>query len=187
MQAPFLIGERIYLRPLEREDAPLLRQWINDPEVIRTLDVHRPRNLPAEELFIEQWAKSETAVSLGIALPADDRLIGTVWLHSIDARHRRAVFGIYVGDKQEWRKGYGTEAMRLMTRHAFETLNLNRVMLQVHEFNPGAIRLYEKLGFRREGTLRRAHFSSGRYWDSHVMAILREEWDAFAVGERECG
>jgi hypothetical protein len=71
-----------------------------------------------------------------------------------------------IGDKREWNKGYGTEVTRLLTRYAFETLNLNRVWLRVYEFNRYAIRAYEKAGYRREGVLRQDHFSDGPYWDT---------------------
>jgi RimJ/RimL family protein N-acetyltransferase len=177
MKAPFLIGTKVYLRPLEKEDALLLRTWINDPEVTRTLQMHRPMNLAAEEAFIERTAKSEHEVALGIALRADDRLIGTTGLHLIDFKNRSAGFGIEIGEKQEWGKGYATEATFLMTRHAFETLNMNRVWLHVHEHNPAGVRAYERVGYRREGVLRQHHFREGRYWDTYVMAILREEWE----------
>ncbi len=89
---------------------------------------------------------------------------------------RRASFGILIGDKAAWGKGYGSEATRLMLRHAFETLNLNRVWLHVYEYNQRGIRAYEKVGFRREGVLRQDTFRDGRYWDTIAMAVLREEW-----------
>jgi RimJ/RimL family protein N-acetyltransferase len=85
------------------------------------------------------------------------------------------MFGIGIGVTSMWGKGYGTEATRLLVRHAFQTLNLNRVGLEVYEFNQGAIRCYEKAGFRIEGRLRQSYFADGRYWDTVVMGILREE------------
>ena len=104
-----------------------------------------------------------------------DNLIGMTGLHHIDARNRHASFGITIGDKQLWGKGHGTKATGLMIRHAFRTLNLNRLWLHVYEYNPRAIRVYEKLGFRIEGRLRQDMFRDGRYWDTLVMGVLREE------------
>ena len=66
----------------------------------------------------------------------------------------------------------------LLVRHAFETLNLNRVWLHVYEDNPRAVRVYEKVGFKKEGVLRQESFRHGRYWDTITMAVLREEWPA---------
>ncbi len=176
MKNPFLIGTKVYLRPLEREDAPHLVPWFNDPEVTRTLLIYRPVSLRAEEEFLEKIYQSEHDLVLGIVVKATDKLIGAAGLKQIDFKNRHAGLGISIGDKVEWGKGYGTEATQLLVRHAFETLNLNRVWLYVYEHNERGIRTYEKVGFKREGLLRQETYCEGRYWDTIVMAILREEW-----------
>jgi RimJ/RimL family protein N-acetyltransferase len=66
----------------------------------------------------------------------------------------------------------------MLVRHGFETLNLNRIWLHVYANNPAGVRAYEKAGFRREGVLRQSCYQGGRYWDTIVMAVLREEWNA---------
>jgi RimJ/RimL family protein N-acetyltransferase len=175
---PFLIGTKVYLRPLDREDAPVLVTWFNDPEVTRTLRRYLPLALREEQDFIEKLGQNEHNLAVGIALRDSDRLIGGTGFHEMDFRNRHASFGILIGEKAEWGKGYGTEATALMVGYAFETLNLNRVWLHVYEHNPKAMRAYEKVGFRREGVLRQDCYREGRYWDTIVMAILREEWDA---------
>jgi RimJ/RimL family protein N-acetyltransferase len=176
VKSPFLIGSTIYLRPLEREDAGLLVPWINDPEVTRTLRIYRPMNLQAEEEFVARSAQSEHELVLGIAIQATDKLIGATGLHQIDFKNRHAGFGISIGEKAEWGKGYGTEAARVIVGHAFDTLNLNRVWLHVFEYNLRGIRAYERVGFRREGLLRQDRFHEGRYWDTIVMAMIRQEY-----------
>jgi RimJ/RimL family protein N-acetyltransferase len=175
---PFLVGTKVYLRPLEREDAPVLVPWFNDPEVTRTLRRYLPLALREEQDFIEKLGQNEHNLAVGIALRDSDRLIGGTGFHDMDFRNRHASFGILIGEKMEWGKGYGTEATALMVGYAFETLNLNRVWLHVYEHNPKAMRAYEKVGFRREGVLRQDCYREGRYWDTIVMAILREEWAA---------
>lgn len=180
--APFLTGSAVDLRALEREDAPQLQRWINDAEVNRTLQIHRPMSLAAEEGFIERSGNSEHDVVFGIVERATSRLIGTTGLHRIDFKNRHGGFGIAIGDKQTWGKGYGTEATFLVTRYGFETLNLNRIWLHVYDFNPAGMRCYEKVGYAREGVLRQDHFSEGRYADTIVMAILRREWDGLRQG-----
>lgn len=176
MKNPFLIGTKVYLRPLEREDAPTVAPWFNDPEVRRTLLRQRPISLRAEEEFIARANQTDDDLVLGIVVRETDRLIGGAGLHRIDWRNRHACFGIGIGVRDEWDRGYGTEATRLLVGHALETLNLNRVWLEVYEDNPRALRAYEKVGFRREGLLRQDSYRAGRYWDTILMAILREEW-----------
>jgi RimJ/RimL family protein N-acetyltransferase len=178
MQNPFLIGTKIYLRPLEREDAKQCVSWFNHPEITRTLLTYRPINLRAEEEFLDKALQSEHDLVLGIVVQGTDRLIGGTGLHQMDFKNRQAGFGITIGEKVEWGKGYGTEATDLMVQHAFETLNLNRVWLRVYEYNPRGIRVYEKVGFQKEGVLRQESYREGCYWDTIVMAILRQDWDA---------
>jgi RimJ/RimL family protein N-acetyltransferase len=107
-------------------------------------------------------------------------LIGAkVYLRPLEKEeNRHTSFGIVVGDKTEWGKGYGSEATQLMVGHAFETLNLNRVWLRVFEYNARGIRAYEKVGFKKEGVLRQDRFQDGRYWDTFAMAILRDEYSS---------
>ena len=179
MRSPFLTGTKVYLRPLEREDAPRLVPWINDAEVTRTLEVfYRPMNIQTELEFIDNIYRSEHDVVLGIAVKATDALIGATGLHRLDFKNRHTSFGIFIGEKTEWGKGYGTEVTTLMTGYAFEILNLNRVWLHVYEYNERGIWAYEKVGFKREGVLRQDRYHEGRYWDTFIMAILREEWEA---------
>jgi RimJ/RimL family protein N-acetyltransferase len=184
MKNPFLIGAKIYLRPVEREESEVLEPWFNDPEVLRTVLGHRPLNRQQEEAYIEKINASEQDIMLGIAVQETDRLIGVTGLHQILLKNRSAGFGITIGAKDEWGKGYGTEATALMVRYAFETLNLNRVWLHVLEYNQRGLRTYEKLGFKREGVLRQEHYRDGRYWDTITMAILRQEWDQQGAGAK---
>ena len=177
MHLPFLIGSTTYLRPVDKDDAPELATWINDPEVTRFLLMYRPLAVGQEEEFLKRMHASETDLILGIVTRAEDQFIGVLGLHQMDQRSRHAQLGITIGDKNYWGKGHGTEAVRLVVDHAFQTLNFNRVWLRVVEFNARAIRSYEKVGFRVEGRLRQQMFRDGRYWDEIVMAILREDWE----------
>ena len=172
---PFLVGDKIYLRPLERDDARVITPWINDPEVTCNLLIYRPMSLHQEEEYLEKLGKSED-VPLGIVLRDGDRLIGSAALHNIDYKNGQCSFGIVIGVKEEWGKGHGTEATRLFVDFAFRTLNLHRVWLHVYEYNARAIRAYEKVGFQREGTLRQSRYHDGRYWNTLTMGILRSEW-----------
>jgi RimJ/RimL family protein N-acetyltransferase len=176
VQNPYLIGRTIYLRPLEPEDAPPIVTWFNDPEVTRTLRRYQPMTLAQEKAWLEQIGRSETDVALAIVVRETDQFIGVTGLHNLSVRHRHVMFGISIGVKAMWGKGYGTEAAELLVRHAFQTLNLNRVQLEVYELNKPAIRCYEKAGFQIEGRLRQTYFAEGRYWDTLVMGILRSEW-----------
>lgn len=177
MTNPFLISDKIYLRPLERGDAAVIAPWFNDQEVTRTMLSYRPMSIGAEEAWIADHAKGEDMI-LGIALRETDALVGCTGLNHIDQRNRHACFGIVIGRKDLWNQGMGTEATRLVVDYAFSTLNLHRVWLHAYEFNERGVRAYEKVGFKREGVLREDCFRDGRYWNTIAMAIIRADWEA---------
>ena len=172
-----MTGGQVYLRPLTGEDAATFVPWVNDPEVTRTLAVGAAvMDRQAERAWIEKMNASGSDVLFGIIVQETDRLIGSTGLNQIDFRYRSASLGMMIGERGLWGKGYGTEATRLVVRHAFKELHLNRVQLHVYEYNLRGLRVYEKVGFRREGVLRQEHVYDGRFWDTVVMALLREEW-----------
>lgn len=173
-----LLGERVRLRAIEREDIPTFVRWFNDPEVRRYLLMYEPMSRVKEERWFESHVEARDEFLLAIEAQVGDTWIhiGNVGLHRIDWKNRTAVFGIALGEKAYWGQGYGTDATRTMLRFAFDELNLHRVELEVYDFNPRAMRCYEKAGFQREGTRRQALFRDGRYWDVHTMAVLQTEF-----------
>lgn len=106
----------------------------------------------------------------------DDTAIGEVVINQVDEDNRSANIRIALFDPIYYGKGYGTEAMRLAVDYAFRQVKLHRLELGVFDFNPRAIRVYEKLGFRLEGTQRDALLWEGEYHDQHIMSILEDEW-----------
>ena len=106
----------------------------------------------------------------------DGRPIGTVGLHDIHERSGHAEFGIAIGEKEEWGKGYGSDALNAICDFGFGELRLERIELHVYAENERGRRAYEKAGFVHEGTLRHAHFARGQHQDVHVMSQLRDEW-----------
>jgi RimJ/RimL family protein N-acetyltransferase len=107
---------------------------------------------------------------------ADDKLIGELELDVVNWSGRDAFVGLGIGESECWNKGYGTDIMNVLLRFAFMEINLRRVTLGVFEYNPRAIRSYEKAGFRHEGQLRGTLNRECRRWNEFVMGILREEW-----------
>ena len=175
-------AERVRLRAIERDDIPRFVEWLNDPEVISGLLINLPLATWDETRWFENLANrpsEERPLALEARQPGGPWIhIGNAGLHQLDWIARSAEFGIFIGDKSFWNNGYGSAATRLMLKHGFETLNLNRISLQVYESNPRAIHVYEKVGFVHEGRLRQATFRNGRFIDILWMSILRSEWEA---------
>lgn len=176
-----IYGGRIRLRAVERSDVEKFHEWINDPEVTENLALYLPMSMRDEEGWFDGIASrppQERPLAIECREGEGWKLIGNSGFFDIDHTAHSGEIGIMIGDKAFWNKGYGTEAMTLLLRHGFETLNLNRIFLQVYARNPRAIKSYEKAGFSHEGRQREAVFKRGRYDDVMMMSILRSEWDA---------
>jgi RimJ/RimL family protein N-acetyltransferase len=176
-----IYGERVRLRAPERGDLQQFVDWLNDPEVRDGLLLHLPMSLAEEEQWFEGMIKrpaAEHPMVIEIQQDEEWRMIGNCGVHEIDWRCRSGMVGIFIGEKHLWNQGYGTEVMTLLLKHGFETLNLNRIWLDVYADNPRAIRSYEKVGFVLEGKKRQAMYKQGQYVDLHLMSVLREEWIA---------
>jgi len=175
-----IYGERIRLVAIEKEDLPLFVAWLNDPEVRRGVAMYLPMSLAQEEKWFETMIeRPQDTQPLNIEVREGKKWvkIGNMGLFQFDHRVRSAEFGILIGEKSYWDKGYGTEATKLILKHGFETLNLNRIMLRVYDDNLRAIRCYEKAGFVVEGRMRDANYSEGVYRDIIIMSVIRSEWD----------
>ena len=187
MSANLFIGQRVRLTAADPEkDPPLIAAWSHDPEFVQLLSsgIARPWT-PAvikkeiEESLGEDEPKPGMFPFLIRTLEAEGqpaRLIGLVDLDIPHWPHRNAWLGIGLGQRADWGQGYGTDAMRLILRYAFDELNLHRVTLTVFEYNERAIHTYRKLGFQDEGRQRQRLRRYGRWWDMLLMGLLREEW-----------
>lgn len=177
---PIIRGELVYLRAPERSDIPTFVRWFNDADVLEHLAMHAPMSEAAEGAWFDRMLERQgsTVYHFVICLLADGRPIGTTGLEGIDYTNGHAEFGIAIGEKDEWGKGYGTDTLRAICSFAFGQMRLERVSLMVYDGNVRGRRAYEKAGFTHEGTYRRAHFTRGDHEDVHVMSLLRDEWEA---------
>ena len=176
---PRMYGKAIVLRELRGEDLPDVRAWMTDGPTTSLLGDRftRPQTWEmTEEYLRERLDGAVGGVHFAIAEPEKLRYLGEISLTGIDAVARKARLTVVLKPECQG-QGYGTEAVRLMVRYAFDYLNLERVSLSVQANNPRAVRAYEKAGFRREGRLRREFYRAGEYVDVLVMGILREEFD----------
>ena len=180
LEAPILRGERVYLRAPERSDVPAFVRWFNDSLTTSFIMMRSPMSTASEEQWFEQMLKSEgkDAYHFVISLIEDGRAIGNLGLFEIDLVNGHAGIGITIGEKELWGQGYGTDAMNVLVDFGFGMLRLERLWLDVYDFNLRARRSYEKAGFVVEGTRRHEVVKRGRYHDAILMSILRDEWQA---------
>ena len=171
-------GKLVRLRGYEKSDADAMLRWASDEEVVRW---HGPPDWPATRAQQEPLHRARDGggfADKAFAIETlDGDLVGDCGLRKIDWKSRKAEFFITIGEKQFWDKGFGADTLKLISRLAFDKMNLNRVWLTVLLDNPRAVRCYEKCGFAREGLLRQESFVDGKYRDVLMMAILREDYE----------
>jgi len=174
-----IYGKRVRFRSIERDDIPKFVKWLNDPDVRDGISRILPISIAEEnDWFTGVLSRSEVERPFVIEIQEGTawETIGNCGFFNVDWRIRSAELGIMIGEKRYWNRGYGTNAMNLLLKIGFETLNLNRIMLRVHDNNPRAIHVYEKVGFVMEGTLRQAEYRNGKYLNMYVMSVLYSEW-----------
>jgi diamine N-acetyltransferase len=180
---PIIRGELVYLRAPERSDIPTFVRWFNDADVLHHLAMYAPMSEAGENVWFDRMLERQGTTDhlFVICLLEGDRAIGTAGLHGIDLVNGTAEFGIAIGEKDEWGKGYGTDTLRAICDFGFGQLRLERISLMVYATNDRGRRAYEKAGFSMEATLRHAHYAHGRHEDVHVMSLLRSEWQALVA------
>jgi len=178
-----ITGDKVALGPLRRDLLPLYERWINDFSTLLTLGLPpTAMTMEQETAWYDRAATSEQGMTFTIYERATGRPIGTTGLHDIDYRHRKAAFGIMIGEADCRGKGYGTETTRLILDYAFTALGLHNVMLTVFEYNLAGRRAYEKAGFREFGRRRQCRRMGGRLWDEVYMDCLATEFTSPLLG-----
>jgi len=173
-------GKRIILRALEHDDLRQLRDWRNDPDLrVRTREYRLLNMTNQEEWFRNLLRKPAESIMFGIIEVEHRGLIGTCGLVHIDWVNRSAEISLYIGEKEYRGRGYGTETIKLLLRHGFDTLNLHRIWAEVYALPKeyGVPRkLFLKCGLKLDGRLRHTVFRMGEYYDSEFYSILKDEW-----------
>jgi RimJ/RimL family protein N-acetyltransferase len=176
MIGPVLKGKRVTLRPARGTDAHRLFRWRNDASVTpfvmsgsKTVDEER-RRIKRSRTFSDRL--------LYIIETKSGKAIGTIGFGDLGDGNKRAALGIMIGESSEQGKGYGRDAMELLIDHAFRTLGIHKIWLEVFDFNMRARRLYLDLGFKKEGVLREHVFKNGVFVNQWRMGLLDREWKA---------
>lgn len=163
---------KVYLRSLAQDDLDRVLNWHNDAELYSALAGHfRYVSLETETNWLRTRLEARDEVNLAICLFEPPEHIGNIYLRKINWVDRNAELHLFIAQREHRGKGYGTEAVRLIMKHAFEDLGLMRIYLNVLANNSGAIAMYEKSGFVMEGRLRRHALKSGVFEDVLVMGL----------------
>jgi RimJ/RimL family protein N-acetyltransferase len=170
-----LIGKKCYLSPLDLNDAEKYTEWLNDLEVITNLGplYSGILGIDSEKEILKDLSQKHNYSIIDIKT---NELIGSCGFLEIDNINQIAEIGIFIGNKDFWNKGYGTEAMILLMDYGFKALNLHNILLRVFSFNDRAIKCYEGIGFKAIGKRREALKRGEILFDAIYMDILYKEF-----------
>lgn len=170
-----IIGERIYLSPMNSEDYLKYVEWLNNYEIAKGVNhVSRVLSIESEKAYLEKATSQK--YNFAIINKENDTLLGNISLMDINDVNRTAELGIFIGDENYLSRGYGSEAIMLLLDYGFNYVNLNNIMLKVFDYNKRAIRAYEKCGFKTFGVWKKSHYFNGEYSDEIFMNILKEDY-----------
>lgn len=181
MYKPFIIGDKIYLRGLEKDDVDKnWFNWFNDNEVTRYMaNGAYPNTRESLISYYETMCVNNPNDLVLAIIEKDSNLhVGNIGIHRFNWRYRRAELGIILGERSAWGKGYGTEACKLICRHCFDRFGFHKIFLRTEEQNKGAVRMFEKAGFKTEAILRDEILREGRWYNSVYMGMIAEEFMA---------
>lgn len=164
------------MRPLKLADAPLFIRWFKDKEVFKYLMLQKTPSLVAERKWIRDNLRSRGEITWSF-YNESDVLIGNCGLR-LKPKDKLANFGIVIGDKTQWGKGYAGEVIKVVGDFVFKKLKYQRFELVVFTDNKRALAVYKKAGFKLEGVRRRCHWNlvTKKFEDDGIMSILKEEW-----------
>lgn len=165
----------IYLRLMTYEDTDRIVAWRNSDAVRRNFIYQAPFTREGHENWIKNKVETGQVVQMIICDVVGDRPLGSVYIRDIDRQHRKAEYGIFIGEADARGRGIGTAAAKLMLQYCFCEAGLHRVYLRAFADNEQAVRSYEKAGFVREGLLREDVCIDGQYRDIVWMAALNPE------------
>jgi RimJ/RimL family protein N-acetyltransferase len=179
MRNAVIAGDRVYLRPLEVEDAKVMAEASHreaDTFMDRGRNLHSP--IAGERQIREMYTgqASSESVAFAVCLTVDDRCIGLVDLDEIDHINGVAETGIWLHDSEYRGKGYGTDAKHLLLEYAFDRLHLERVVSYVFETNLRSAAALKKQGYRPAGRIKYHQLKNGRFQDMLAFDLTREEW-----------
>jgi len=160
---------KITVRPFKHDDIETYRGWVNDPKIAKLIG----RDTPVTKEEHEKWyLRLKDEMAFVYAIEVNAQYIGNVWLYDVDFENVKAEVRILIGKEQG--KGYGTQAINLIVKCAFERLNLNRLYAYVFDYNKRAKKAFESAGFVEEGLLKSDRFLNGEYVDTYIMARVNE-------------
>jgi len=174
MKSKILETERLLLKPLSLEHLSVdYVNWLNDIDVYKYLETGSNYTFDMLKDYLGEVEKKDIYF-WGIHLKNSNIHIGNIKIDPINIKHGTAEYGIMMGRKSEWGKGYAKEATLMIINYCFNELNLRKITLGVVIDNLPAFNLYKNIGFKIEGILKKQGKYDGKYCDVVLMSLFNK-------------
>ena len=171
------MNARVYLRALELDDYKVSIAWRKDDDITNTTGGNKIFvSSEHEKQWVQNMIFNKDKIVLAICLKNNNKYIGNVSMFDIDLLNKSCSTAIMIGDKDEWNKGFATEAIMLMLKYAFEERGMERVSATIIKNNQPSIKVHEKCGYKVEGIMRNSIYKLGKYNDMVLISILKSEY-----------
>ena len=170
-----IVGEKVLLRPITREDTPRIVRWRNTPSVRENFIFRETFTEEMHEHWLDTKVASGEVIQYIIVDKSENKPVGSIYFRDVNRKNRSAEYGLFIGEESARGKGLGKEAIRLFTDFGFEEIGLHRISMRVLSDNDASIITNEKVGFMREGVFRDMEYLDGQYRDVIFMAKINQE------------
>lgn len=173
MDRPFVVGKRVYLRPMDESDVEgQYLQWVNSQVVYSTLaSLHFPTTKSKLVDYIRNNTGRTDSAFFGVMTADQNELIGTAKIGPIEWIDRHAYCALYIGNPDARGKGHGSEVVFLLLKYGFRVLNLRKISAGMIESNTASVRIFEKVGMKPDGRRKEQFFVNG-HWEDHILMAM---------------
>eukprot|EP00828_Plagiopyla_frontata_P026873 TRINITY_DN35029_c0_g1_i2.p2 TRINITY_DN35029_c0_g1~~TRINITY_DN35029_c0_g1_i2.p2 ORF type:complete len:275 (-),score=24.63 TRINITY_DN35029_c0_g1_i2:651-1475(-) len=173
-------GQKIYLTAIERKDLKQLLEWRNLVSYRKYFREYREINYDLQEIWYENKVLNDpSTIMFSIRLITDGSLIGCCGLCYINWIHRNADLSLYIGWNESYidDRGFAEESCKLLFDYGFKEIGLNKIWTEIYEFDSKKYKLYHQLGLKDDGFLRQQYYYDGKWWNSYIMSIVKQEYN----------
>ena len=170
--------ENIAIRAIEIEDLEIIKSWRNDEQLRKYFREYREFSMTQKKDWYFNMLKSPNFEMFVIIDLNDDQVIGVTGITYIDWPNRHADVHFYIGKNSEWiDKTYAPKAIKLILNYGFNILNLNKLWAEIYEIDTKKLSFFRSIGFEIDATFREHYFYNGKYYNSHILSLLRADYE----------
>jgi RimJ/RimL family protein N-acetyltransferase len=175
--------DRLILKDHTKENLEKLNSWFNDKELsfyddeepFTLQDLDETEQYLVNKLISSGFNANKNIIHIAIHTK-EGSLIGYCMIALIDKHNKKCKIGLTIGEKSQWGNGYGKETLQTLIEYCFSFLGMNRITAEIFSMNKTSIRLFEGLGFKKEGTIRKSVLKKSEYVDEYIYGLLYDEW-----------